>query len=65
MKPLTPWIFFNNKFNLEALQNLYDKTRTTLTRNNNESPHKESKTKSDSSLFTLKGKFEKEEQKGT
>lgn len=40
---------------------MYEKTNASLTRNNIESAHKGSKTKTDSSLFTLKNR---EEQKG-
>ena len=37
---------------------MYDKTKTTLTRNNIDSAHKESKTKTESSMFTMNCKLE-------
>lgn len=52
-------------FPLEALQNLYGKTSTSLTRNNVASAQKgENKTKSDSSLFILKGDLRDDPSKG-
>ena len=51
-------------FALEALQNLYDKTSTSLTRNNIDSANKESKAKTESSMFTLNYKHDKDDPKG-
>lgn len=41
----------------EALKYLYNKTQTSLTRNNAESTRKDTKTKSESTMFSLKGKI--------